>query len=66
MSVQFIDRLVFMLNGFFMSKINQFVLDANVQHVKTMYKNIIQDYKLSCETDDDGMYIQLVLIKIKK
>jgi GNAT superfamily N-acetyltransferase len=55
-----------MLKGFFMSKINQFVLDANVQHVKTMYKNIIQDYKLSCETDEQGMYIQLVLIKIKK
>lgn len=49
-----------------MSKINQFVLDANVQYVKTKYKNIVQDYNLLIETDDDGMYIKLNLIKIKK
>jgi len=49
-----------------MSKLNQFVLDANVQYIRTKYKNIIQDYKLECCTDDDGMYIALVLIKIKK
>lgn len=55
-----------MLKGFFMSKINQFVLDANVQYIKTKYKNIIQNYQLSCESDEHGMYIQLVLIKIKK
>ena len=49
-----------------MSKINQFVLDANVQYIKTKYKNIVQDYKIECCTDDDGMYIALFLIKIKK
>jgi len=49
-----------------MSKINQFVLDANVQYIKTKYKNIVQNYQLSCETDEDGMYIALFLIKIKK
>jgi GNAT superfamily N-acetyltransferase len=49
-----------------MSKLNQFVLDANVQYIKTKYKNIVQDYNLFCESDDDGMYIKLNLIKIKK
>jgi GNAT superfamily N-acetyltransferase len=49
-----------------MSKINQFVLDANVQYIKSKYKNIVQDYKLECTPDDDGYCIQLILIKIKK
>jgi GNAT superfamily N-acetyltransferase len=49
-----------------MSKINQFVLDANIAYIRTKYKNIVQDYKLECTPDDDGYCIQLVLIKIKK
>jgi GNAT superfamily N-acetyltransferase len=49
-----------------MSKINQFVLDCNVQYIKTKYKNIVQDYKLECCTDEQGIYISLFLIKIKK
>ena len=54
-------------NGSFsMSKINQFVLDANVQYIKTKYKNIVQEYKLECTNDEQGMYINLILIKIKK
>lgn len=49
-----------------MSKINQFVLDCNIAYIRTKYKNIVQDYKIECCTDDDGMYIALFLIKIKK
>lgn len=49
-----------------MPELNQNVLDEHISYLKTKYKNIIQDYNLFVHIDDDGMYIQLNLIKIKK
>lgn len=49
-----------------MYQLNQNVLDESVSYLKKKYKNIIQDYNLFAEIDDDGMYIKLNLIKIKK
>jgi GNAT superfamily N-acetyltransferase len=46
--------------------LNQNVLDECISHLKTKYKNIIQDLKLEYCNDADGDYIYLVCIKIKK
>lgn len=48
-------------------ELNQNVLDELISYLKTTrYKNKIQDLKLEYCTDDDGAYIYLVCIKIKK
>lgn len=46
--------------------INQNVLDELIKDLKTKYKNKIQELKLEHCTDEDGEYIYLVLIRIKK
>jgi GNAT superfamily N-acetyltransferase len=48
-------------------ELNQNVLDELISYLKnTRYKNKIQDLKLEYCTDEDGSYIYLVCIKIKK
>lgn len=50
-----------------MDKLNQNVLDELSSYLKKVkYKNIVQDLKLEHCTDEDGEYIYLVCIKIKK
>lgn len=52
---------------YFMAKLNQAVLDEQIFYLKkTKYKNLIQDLRLEYCTDNDGNYIYLVCIKIKK
>jgi GNAT superfamily N-acetyltransferase len=54
-----------MSNGFFM--LNQNVLDDHISYLKKIkYKNLIQELRLEYCTDDDGDYLYLVCIKIKK
>jgi GNAT superfamily N-acetyltransferase len=54
-----------MSNGFFM--LNQNVLDEFISYLKKIkYKNLIQDLRLEYCTDDEGIFIYLVCIKIKK
>lgn len=52
------------VKGFFM--LNQNVLDELIKNLKTKYKSIVQDLRLEYCTDEDGDYIYLVCIKIKK
>jgi len=48
-------------------KLNQVVLDEYVSYLKkNKYKNLIQDLKLEHCTDDNGDFIYLVKILIKK
>ena len=55
------------MGGFLMNRLNQNVLDDLISYLKKdKYKNIIQELKLEQCTDEDGDYIALVLIKIKK
>lgn len=50
-----------------METLNQIVLDERSSYLKKIkYKNIISDLKLEYCTDEDGEYIYLVCIKIKK
>jgi GNAT superfamily N-acetyltransferase len=50
-----------------METLNQNVLDDLSSYLKkTKYKNILQDLKLEYCTDEDGEYIYLVCLKIKK
>jgi GNAT superfamily N-acetyltransferase len=50
-----------------MNVLNQNVLDERISYLKKIkYKNIISDLKLEHCTDEDGEYIYLVCIKIKK
>ena len=50
-----------------MNVLNQNVLDEHISYLKKIkYKNILQDLKLEHCTDEDGEYIYLVCIKIKK
>lgn len=50
-----------------MNVLNQNVLDEYISYLKKdKYKNKIQDLKLEYCTDDDGAYIYLVCIKVKK
>lgn len=46
--------------------LTQNVLDEHISYLKTKYKNKIQELKLDHCTDDDGDYIHLIAIKIKK
>jgi len=47
--------------------LNQNVLDELIVHLKRVkYKNIIQDLQLCHCTDEQGDYIQLINIRIKK
>ena len=53
--------------SFFMDTLNQNILDELISYLKKVkYKNIVQDLKLEHCTDEDGDYIYLVCIKIKK
>ncbi len=53
--------------GFFMNVLNQNVLDDFSSYLKKdRYKNKIQDLRLEYCTDNDGNYIYLVCIKVKK
>lgn len=47
-------------------ELNQNVLDEHISYLKKKHKNIIQELKLEHCTDEDGEYIYLVCIKIKK
>lgn len=50
-----------------METLNQNILDEHISYLKRVkYKNIISDLKLEYCTDEDGCYIYLVCIKIKK
>lgn len=50
-----------------MNELNQNVLDEFISYLKKdKFKNKIQDLRLEYCTDDDGVYIYLVCIKIKK
>jgi GNAT superfamily N-acetyltransferase len=50
-----------------METLNQNILDEHISYLKRVkYKNIISDLKLEYCTDEDGEYIYLVCIKIKK
>jgi len=50
-----------------METLNQNVLDEHISYLKKVkYKNIISDLKLEYCTDEDGSYIYLVCLKIKK
>jgi len=49
-----------------MSTLTQNVLDEFISKLKKKYKNILQDFNLECTNDEHGMYITLILIKIKK
>lgn len=42
--------------------INELVF--NLKHIK--YKNIIQNLNIECKEDERGLYVDLILIKIKK
>jgi len=46
--------------------LNQNVLDSFVSYLKKKHKNILQDLLLEECTDEQGMYVKLNLIKIKK
>jgi GNAT superfamily N-acetyltransferase len=47
--------------------LNQNVLDDHISYLKKIkFKNLIQELRLEYCTDDDGNYIYLVCIKIKK
>jgi len=45
---------------------NQSVVNDLVSYLKKKYKNILQDLLLECTEDEQGMYLLLNLIKIKK
>lgn len=45
--------------------LTQEILDTHSSYLKTKYKNILQ-LNLECCSDDQGLYIKLLLIKIKK
>lgn len=50
-----------------MNQLNQNVLDEFISYLKKdKYKNKIQELKMEHCTDEDGVYIYLVCIKIKK
>jgi GNAT superfamily N-acetyltransferase len=60
-------RSIYLWEDFFMNVLNQNVLDERISYLKTIrYKNKIQDLKLEHCTDEDGEYIYLVCIKVKK
>lgn len=50
-----------------MIELNQDVVNVFVSYLKTIkYKNKIQNLEIEYCTDDDGNYLKLILIKIKK
>lgn len=58
---------VFIRKGFFMETLTQNVLDNLISYLKKdKFKNILQELKLEHCTDENGDYIYLVCIKIKK
>ncbi len=58
---------VFISGRIFLMELNQTILDEHISYLKKVkYKNIIADLKLEYCSDEEGSYIYLVCIKIKK